>query len=127
MASINKVILVGNLGKDPEIRFTKAGEPIASFSLATSDSWTDKAGEKHEKTEWHKVVVFGPQAKIAQNYLAKGKQVYIEGAMVYGEFTTKEGTKRPTAEVHVKGFYSRITLLGSKPDTAPEPSEDVPF
>lgn len=127
MASINKVILVGNVGKDPEVRYTQNSEPIVSFSVATSDNWTDKAGEKHDKTEWHKVTVFGSQAKFAQNYVAKGKTIYVEGSLVYGEYTAKDGTKRHTTEIHVKGFNSRVALVGKAEKTEKTSSEEVPF
>ena len=79
MASVNKVILVGNLGRDPEIRYTQGGEPIANFSLATNEAWTDKAGQKQERTEWHNVEVFGKTAQVVRDYVSKGRQVYVEG------------------------------------------------
>ena len=142
MASVNKVILIGNVGRDPEIRYTQSGDPIANFSLATSENWTDKSGQKQEKTEWHKVVVFGKQAKVVQDYVTKGKPLYVEGAISYGDYVNKDGNKVYTTEIHVKGFNSRITLLGSRGDAGPraagpaEPGpsgdfqasdEDVPF
>jgi single-strand DNA-binding protein len=94
MASLNKVILIGNLGKDPEIRYTQQGEPIANFSLATSERWTDKSGQKQERTEWHRVEVFGKTAQIVRDYCSKGKQVYLEGSIKYDEWTDKDGNKR---------------------------------
>jgi len=145
MASVNKVILIGNVGRDPEVRYTQSGDPIATFSLATSENWTDKSGQKQEKTEWHRVVVFGKQAKVVQDYVTKGKPLYVEGAISYGEYVKKDGNKVNTTEIHVKGFNSRITLLGSRGDggggaprsSAPSESgpsdgfqasdEDVPF
>ena len=119
MASLNKVILIGNLGKDPEIRYTQQGEPIANFSLATSEKWTGKDGTNQEKTEWHKIVVFGKQAKVVQEYVSKGKPLYVEGALSYGEYVNKDGNKVHTTEIHVKGFNSRIVLLGSRGESAP--------
>ena len=79
MASVNKVILIGNLGRDPEIRYTQGGEPIANFSLATNEAWTDKDGQKQEHTEWHHIEVFGKTAQVVRDYCTKGRQVYIEG------------------------------------------------
>ncbi len=112
MASVNKVILIGNVGKDPDIRYTQAGEPIANFSLATSESWTDRSGQKQEKTEWHKVVVFGKPVKVVQDYVTKGSPLYVEGAIVYGSYTNKDGNKVNTTEIQVKGFNSCVKFLG---------------
>jgi single-strand DNA-binding protein len=112
MASVNKVILIGNLGRDPEIRYTQAGEPIANFSLATSENWTDKSGQKQERTEWHRVEVFGKTAQVVRDYCAKGKQVYLEGSIRYDEWTDKEGNKRMTPKIRVSGPGSRLVLLG---------------
>jgi single-strand DNA-binding protein len=114
MASLNKVILIGNLGKDPEIRYTQAGEPIANFSLATSERWTDKSGQKQEKTEWHRVEVFGKTAQIVRDYCQKGKQVYLEGSIKYDEWTDKDGNKRNMTKIRVSGPGSRLVLLGSR-------------
>ena len=114
MASLNKVILIGNLGRDPEIRYTQSGEPIANFSLATSESWNDKSGQKQERTEWHRVEVFGKTAQIVRDYLTKGRQVYLEGQIRYEEWTDKEGQKRNTTRIRVSGPNSRLVLLGSR-------------
>jgi single-strand DNA-binding protein len=114
MASVNRVILIGNLGKDPEIRYTQAGEPIANFSLATNEAWTDKAGQKQERTEWHRVEIFGKAAQVARDYLSKGRQVYIEGSIRYDEWTDKDGNKRNTTKIRVSGPGSRLVLLGSR-------------
>jgi single-strand DNA-binding protein len=114
MASLNKVILIGNLGKDPEIRYTQQGEPIANFSLATSERWTDKSGQKQEKTEWHRVEVFGKTAQIVRDYCSKGKQVYLEGSIKYDEWTDKDGNKRNMTKIRVSGPGSRLVLLGSR-------------
>jgi len=116
MPSVNRVILIGNLGKDPEIRYTQAGEPIANFSLATNEAWTDKAGQKQERTEWHRVEIFGKAAQVARDYLSKGRQVYIEGSIRYDEWTDKDGNKRNTTKIRVSGPGSRLVLLGSRGD-----------
>jgi single-strand DNA-binding protein len=114
MASVNKVILIGNLGKDPEIRYTQSGEPIANFSLATSERWTDKAGQKQEKTEWHRVEVFGKTAQVVRDYCTKGKQVYLEGSIRYDEWTDKDGNKKYMTKIRVSGPNSRLVLLGGR-------------
>ncbi len=119
MASVNKVTLIGNVGKDPEIRYTQSGEPIANFSLATSENWTDKSGQKQEKTEWHRVEVFGKTAQIVRDYVTKGKPLYVEGSIKYDEYTDKDGIKRNVTKIRVSGFNSRIVLLGSRGDGAP--------
>ena len=114
MASVNKVILIGNLGKDPEIRYTQSGEPIANFSLATNESWKDKDGNKQERTEWHRVEVFGKTAQVVRDYLTKGRPVYLEGSIRYEEWTDKDGNKRNTTRIRVSGPGSRLVLLGSR-------------
>ncbi len=116
MASVNKVILIGNLGRDPEMRYTQGGEPIANFSLATSENWTDKGGQKQERTEWHRVEVFGKTAQVVRDYCTKGKQVYLEGNIRYEEWTDKDGNKRNTTKIRVSGPNSRLVLLGSRGD-----------
>jgi len=122
MASVNKVILIGNLGKDPEIRYTQSGEPIANFSLATSENWTDKGGQKQERTEWHRVEVFGKTAQVVRDYCTKGKPVYIEGAIRYDEWTDKDGNKKYMTKIRVSGPNSRLVLLGSRGDGGPRGS-----
>src|SRR5262245_44932230 len=114
MASVNKVILIGNLGKDPEIRYTQGGEPIANFSLATSENWTDKSGQKQERTEWHRVEVFGKTAQVVRDYCQKGKQVYLEGSIRYDEWTDKDGNKKYMTKIRVSGPGSRLVLLGAR-------------
>ena len=114
MASVNRVILIGNLGKDPEIRYTQSGEPIANFSLATNEAWTDKAGQKQERTEWHRVEIFGKAAQVARDYLSKGRQCYIEGSIRYDEWTDKDGNKRNMTKIRVSGPGSRLVLLGGR-------------
>ena len=119
MGSVNKVILIGNLGRDPEIRYTQGGDPIANFSLATSERWTDKSGQKQERTEWHRCEVFGKQAQVVRDYCTKGKQIYLEGSLRLDEWTDKDGNKRATTKIRVSGFNSRIVLLGSRGDGGP--------
>jgi len=114
MASVNKVILIGNLGKDPEIRYMQSGDPVANFSLATSEQWTDKSGQKQERTEWHRVEVFGKTAQVVRDYCSKGKQVYIEGSIRYDEWTDKEGNKQKMTKIRVSGPNSRLVLLGGR-------------
>ena len=114
MASVNRVILVGNLGRDPEIRYTQGGDPIANFSLATNEVWTDKGGQRQERTEWHRVEVFGKAAQVAKDYLSKGRQVYVEGSIRYDEWTDKDGNKRNTTKIHIGGPNSRLVLLGGR-------------
>src|SRR5258708_40174675 len=99
MASVNKVILVGNLGRDPETRYTTGGDGVTNIRLATTDTWKDKNGEKQEKTEWHTVVFFGRQAEIAGEYLKKGRQVYVEGRLQTRKWQDKEGQGRYTTEI----------------------------
>src|SRR4029079_7087635 len=99
MAGVNKVILVGNLGKDPEVRYTPGGQAVANFTIATNENWTDKQGQKQERTEWHKIVVWGKAAELCGEYLSKGRQVYIEGRLQTREWTNKEGAKQYTTEV----------------------------
>jgi single-strand DNA-binding protein len=139
MASVNKVILLGNLGRDPEVRFTQGGTPVANFTMATTDRWSDPSGEKKEKTEWHRIVVWGKQAEIAGEYLKKGRPVFVEGSLQTREWTDREGNKRYTTEVRAQ----RLQLLGRPDDrgaaasAAPveesgEPSggfaeDDIPF
>ena len=112
---INKVILVGNLGQDPEIRYTADGRPIANFSVATSETWKDKnSGEKREKTEWHRVVVFGKLAEICGEYLSKGRQVYIEGKLQTRKWQGQDGQDRYTTEVVIDGFTGTMQMLGTR-------------
>jgi single-strand DNA-binding protein len=118
---INKVILVGNLGQDPEIRYTADGRPIATFSIATSETWKDKnSGERREKTEWHRVVVFGKLAEICGQYLAKGRQVYIEGKLQTRKWQGQDGQDRYTTEIVVDQRGS-MQMLGNR-EGGPGPS-----
>ena len=108
MGSVNKVLLVGNLGRDAEVRYTPGGAPVASFSIATTENWTSKDGEKHEQTEWHRIVLWGKQAETLQPYLVKGKQIYLEGKLRTRQWDDKDGNKRYTTEV----IGDRVVLLG---------------
>ena len=114
--SVNKVILVGNLGKDPEIRSTGDGTRVASFSIATSETWRDKAsGERKERTEWHRVVIFNENVcRIAEQYLKKGSKVYIEGALQTRKWQDQSGQDRYSTEVVLQGFRGELTLLDSR-------------
>jgi single-strand DNA-binding protein len=111
--SVNKVILVGNLGADPEVRRTQDGRPIVNLRVATSESWRDKnTGERREKTEWHRVVIFSEGlAKIAEQYLKKGSKVYLEGALQTRKWQDKDGQDRYSTEVVLQGFNSALTML----------------
>ena len=117
MADLNKVMLIGRVGRDPEIRYTQSGNPIAGFSLATSERWKSKDGEKQESTQWHKVSVFGKMAEVVRDYVSKGKQIYIEGQVTYEEWNDKDGNKRNTTKIKVDGFNGKLILLGSKGDS----------
>ena len=114
--SVNKVILVGNVGRDPEVRRLNSGEPVASFSVATSETWRDKAsGERRERTEWHNVVIFNENlAKIAEQYLKKGSKVYLEGQLQTRKYTDKNGQERQTTEVVLQRYRGELTLLDSR-------------
>ncbi|MFZ3072764.1 MAG: single-stranded DNA-binding protein [Thermodesulfobacteriota bacterium] len=109
MAGVNKVILVGNLGKDPELRYAPSGMAIANFSIATTETWKDKSGAKQDKTEWHKIVAFNKLAEICGEYLNKGKQVYIEGRIQTRQWEDKDGNKRYTTEI----VASTMQFLGA--------------
>lgn len=113
MASLNKVMLIGNLGKDPEVRYTGSGQAVASFSLATSERFKNKqSGEWEEKTEWHRVTLWGKQAEVAGEYLAKGKTVFIEGRLQTRKWTDRDGNEKYTTEI----VGERMQMLGGKGD-----------
>lgn len=114
--SVNKVILIGNLGRDPEVRRTGSGDPVVSFSIATTESWRDKAsGERKDKTEWHNVVIWNENlGRIAEQYCKKGSKVYIEGQLQTREFTDKDGNQRKVTEVVLQRFRGELTLLDSR-------------
>lgn len=114
--SVNKVILVGNLGRDPEIRHTQDGKKIAQLSIATSESWKDKqSGERREKTEWHRVVVFNPHlAGVCENYLRKGSKIYVEGQLQTRKWTGQDGADKYTTEVVLSGFKGELAMLDGR-------------
>ena len=116
MASVNKVILVGNLGRDPEVRHTQDGKPIVNLSVATSESWKDRnTGERKERSEWHRVVIFNEGlAKIAEQYLKKGSTVYLEGQLQTRKWTDKDGVEKYSTEVIVQGFNSSLKMVGGR-------------
>lgn len=116
--SVNKVTLLGNLGRDPEIRHTRDGKPIANLSIATSETWRDRStGERKEKTEWHKVVIFNEGlAKVAEQYLKKGSTVYIEGQLQTRKYTDKDGIERYSTEVVLQGYNGALTMVGGRRD-----------
>jgi single-strand DNA-binding protein len=108
MGSVNKVILVGNLGRDAELRYTPGGAPVATLNMATTEVWNDKGGQRQEKTEWHRVILWGKTAESLNEYLTKGKQIYVEGRLQTRQWDDKDGNKRYTTEIKA----DRITLLG---------------
>lgn len=114
--SVNKVILIGNLGRDPEIRSTQSGDRIANLSIATSESWRDKnSGERKERTEWHRVVIFNDKlVEIAEKYLRKGAKVYLEGALQTRKWTDNSGQERYTTEIVLQRYRGEITMLDSR-------------
>ncbi len=139
--AVNKAILIGNLGRDPEIRYLPSGQPVASFSLATSDAYKDRNGTTQQRTEWHNVVVFGKQAELCGQYLKKGRQAYVEGRISYREYDAKDGSgKRYRTEI----VAQRVQFLGGRGEAAaaeeprqfksgdeaavpPIDDEDIPF
>jgi len=140
MASVNKVILVGNLGRDPELRYTQGGQAVANFTLATTDRFTSKdGGERQERTEWHRIVAWGRTAELCAQYLSKGRSVYVEGRLQTREWEDKEGQKRRTTEI----VATTVQFLGGRGeggppsagsgiseggfDAAGPPPDDVPF
>ena len=114
--SVNKVILIGNLGRDPEVRRLNSGDPVVNFSVATTESWRDKAsGERKERTEWHNVVIFNEAlGKIAEQYCRKGSKVYLEGQLQTREYTDKDGNQRKASEIVLQRFRGELTLLDSR-------------
>ena len=127
--SVNKVILIGRLGADPEIRYTADGQPVANFRMATSGRWTDKNGQRQERTEWHRIVAFGKLAETCGEYLTKGRLVYIEGRLQTRSYEDRDGIKRYVTEI----VAQNMQMLGPKPDAGPAaddeppPEEDLPF
>src|SRR6058998_163946 len=119
MGSVNKVILVGNLGRDAELRYTPGGAAVATLNMATTEVWNDKAGQRQEKTEWHRVVLWGKAAESLAEYLVKGKQIYVEGRLQTRQWDDKDGNKRYTTEIR----GDRIVLLGSAGGGRSQPTE----
>ena len=113
--SVNKVILIGNLGRDPEVRRMQSGDAVANLSVATSDQWNDRqTGERRERTEWHRVVIFGKLAEIAENYLRKGSKVYLEGQLQTRKWQDQGGQDRYSTEVVLRGFNGSMTMLDGR-------------
>ncbi|MCI0531927.1 MAG: single-stranded DNA-binding protein [candidate division Zixibacteria bacterium] len=135
MSGLNKAILIGNLGKDPELRYTPSGQAVSTFSLATSRRWKDKEGQQKDQTDWHNLVAWGKQAEIAKEYLKKGSSIYVEGRIQYRSYDDKEGNKKYITEIVIQNFQ----MLGRKgsdggsegpvsADTqVPSTDEDIPF
>ena len=135
MASVNKAILIGNLGRDPEMRYTPSGQAVSTFTIATSERWRDKDGQPQERTDWHNIVCWGRQAEIANQYLKKGRPVYIEGRIQNRSYDDKDGNKRYISEV----IAQKLQFLGGRPEESgsneapevpPEPpaeEDDLPF
>jgi single-strand DNA-binding protein len=118
---INKAILIGNLGRDPELRYTQNGQAVANFTLATNESWTDKGGEKVERTEWHRVVAWGKVGELCAQYLSKGRTVYVEGRIQTREWEDKDGNKRSTTEINAQTVQFLGGMRGEA-DAGPRPS-----
>lgn len=134
MAGINKVIILGNLGKDPELKYTNSGQAVCKFSIATSESWTGKDGQKQEKTEWHNITVWGKLAELCSKYLAKGRQAYVEGKLQTRSWEDQQGVKKYATDIlaqtvqflgGAKGENRNDPPAGTDPQFAPD--EDVPF
>ena len=138
--SVNKVILVGNLGADPEVRYTSGGTAVANLRMATNERWTDKSGQKQERTEWHRVVVWGRQAEVAGEYMRKGQLVYVEGSLQTRQWEDRDGNTRYTTEIRAqltrmlggRGAQADQEAPGmdQEPDFGPEPQvseDDIPF
>ncbi len=123
MAGVNKVILVGNLGADPEVNFNTGSNPVATFRIATTESWKDKQGQKQERTEWHRIVAWGKLAELAGEYLSKGRQVYIEGKIQTRKWQDKSGNDRYTTEI----VAQNLTFLGAKPDSGRQRQQESQY
>lgn len=129
MTAVNKVFLLGNIGKTPELKYTATGDAVLNFSIATSESWKDKnTGEKKEKTEWHRITAFGKPAELIAQYTDKGSKLFVEGRLVNRDFTTQDGQQKSVTEIRVSDF---MFLDKKNSNTAPAPAapttEDVPF
>lgn len=131
MSSVNKAIILGNVGQDPEVRHTNKGTAVCNFSIATNKSWKTQDGQKQDKTSWHRVTAWGKVAEIAGQYVKKGSQVYVEGELEYGSFTNKDGIEVPTCEIVIQSLQL-LSRPDSKPAANPKPADDdfsdeVPF
>jgi single-strand DNA-binding protein len=141
MAGVNKAILIGNLGRDPELRYTQGGQAVANFTLATTENWTNKSGEREDRTEWHRIVVWGRVAELCAQYLSKGRTVYVEGRIQTREWEDKDGQKRRTTEINAQtvqfiggrreGSAAERTpgepSPASEPPSPPQGEDDIPF
>ena len=137
MAGVNRVILLGNLGADPEMRYTSSGTAVANFRIATTERWNSPSGEKEERTEWHRIVAFGRLGEICGEYLAKGKQVYIEGRLQTRNWEDRDGNQRTTTEIVATGMQMLGQAAGgdtrfqekdeSSPQEESTKNEDIPF
>ena len=118
MASLNKVQIIGNAGRDPEVKYSATGLAVANLSIATTRTWKDKQGEKAEETEWHRVVIFNEAlAKVAEQYLKKGSTIYIEGQLQTRKWTDKDGAEKYSTEIVLQQYRGELVMLGGKPDT----------
>ncbi len=129
--SVNKAILIGNLGRDPELKYTQSGKAVATFTLATTERWTGQDGQKHEDTTWHNIVAWGRQGEVLNEYMRKGRQIYIEGRIVNRNYDDKEGNKKYISEIVVQNF----SFIGNRADAgggsapsaiSPEPAQSAP-
>ena len=133
MASVNKVILLGRLGSDPEVRYTQSGDAVVNLSVATSEQWKDKAtGNMKDQTEWHRVGIFGKPAEVAAQYLKKGSQIYVEGKIRYKKYNDKDGVERLSVEILSESFKMLGKPANEKPSNKQEPesydnSDEIPF
>jgi single-strand DNA-binding protein len=125
MAGLNKVMLIGNLGADPEVRNTQGGQQVAKIRLATTEKWKDRDGQRQERTEWHNVVLWGPLAEIVERYARKGSRIYVEGKLATSKWVDKSGVERLTTEVVVQGFGGVVQLLDAREgDKRPARNDD---
>lgn len=141
MGSLNKALVIGRLGRDPEVRYTQGGQAVANFSVATDERWKGKNGEQESRTEWHRVVAWGRQAELAGEFLSKGRQVYVEGRLQTREWEDREGQKRRTTEIVATniqfldkggnggagGGMGGGSGMGGGQDSGPPPDDDIPF
>ncbi len=126
MSNVNLVVLLGRTGRDPETRFLPSGDPVVSFSLATSEKWNDKSGNKQERTEWHNVVAFGPQAKFVRDFVGKGDLLYVEGSLQTDTFKDRDGNERKVTKIKARKVNS-LTPKGARSEGEPrEPGQDSP-